>query len=148
MWRTAQLIALIKKESIYLQGQLQTLTQYWKWETAFILLCAHQECVTPVGWQVSVTEVFVAARAKWDPDLFAKMDLSTSTSSCGSRQICCWVNVHRLSCYHLLNWLCLGTEFTATESDLFWCHFSTPRAVVPRLTHQRQVCHSFVQSLS
>lgn len=38
MWRTAQLIALIRKESIYLQGQLQSLTQHWRWETAFILL--------------------------------------------------------------------------------------------------------------
>lgn len=41
MWRTAQLIALIKKESIYLQGQLQSLTQYLRWETAFVLLHAH-----------------------------------------------------------------------------------------------------------
>lgn len=49
MWTTAQLIALIKKESIYLQGQLQSPTQYWRRETAFSLLHAHQLCVTPAG---------------------------------------------------------------------------------------------------
>lgn len=71
-------------------------------------VCNPDSCTAIIGW--------ISARATGHLDVFAKMDLSASTSSCGSCQIYWWASVHRLQCYYLFNWLHLGAQFSATKN--------------------------------